>query len=1130
MANQAPPFEHPLLAALASFSTGRIYSLSSKPAVMEGLRLCQRQALRTIGWEADGSTLTVTLDSRPGSTVRLWEQDGDLGFSCSCGAASHCAHILCTLATLIKGVKPDALGNLPLSDNYLEAVRDRLFSGAQGKRQPAEPPGVPHAPPAAQQIILNQPAPGHALEVYIERDGHRVSPYARNLSPALKKLVTTPAWQSPPGSRLFELLSGHPEDCPVVFREARGETPLAPQTDRMRRGLLQLEGDEQEVVFRKVLDDGRALGPEWIQADDMLIGRRDKSLSFLEHWAGWALWDDIAQEVAENPFEAAEQGYFTLPRPAFQGLHGDRAELDPVLRTSAAGQPCAPQQGVPSYEMQLQISGNESESCRLVGVGRLGEQIFPLERCALTLFAAPLYDRLSLPLRAKKRRAVLRQVFLEALPQSSASARSKTIRQGLTHPDFLRRPVKSEAREVLMATLDLCHRPPSVLHYADGAWYWVERDIRRECLLLQIALEIFGSDIFHDSPEPGRLQLRKSLLLPQLGRLSETLAANGFSLVLDNRPLSSVSLDISLNAEDSGIDWFELRPEIRCGQDLLTLEQWQKAAESGLLDIGGELKLIDATSRQALDAISHMDKERSGEIIRVPRLHILDCIGLRRKGVRVHLAPEDERVIASLASMEGIPARQPPKLAFALRDYQRLGFEWLAFLYEHKFGACLADDMGLGKTIQAISLLAGLREGQVASRQPEDTPHLVIVPPSLLFNWESEVARFYPGLRTLVYRGQDRRADFSGVDLVLTSYELVRRDIRKLREIPFHVIIFDEAQAVKNISAATTGSVRQLKAEFKLALTGTPVENHLGEYFSIMDLALPGLLGDYKGFKKKLKESSAKDAERLAMVMERTRPFVLRRSKQAIASELPDKTEMDIHLDLNPEQKTLYQETVERVRGSVSEAYRNKTASQARIIALAALTKLRRICLDPRLAGGTTTEVPPKVAFLLQQLEKLRDEGHSVLVFSQFTSYLDLVEEALAEQGYPLFRLDGKTPVARRKKLVGDFQKSEAPSVFLLSLKAGGRGLNLTRASYVFHLDPWWNPAVENQASDRAHRIGQTRKVTIQRLLMRHTLEEKMMLLKEKKLKLYKALLDDAGGDTGAPLSREDFDFLLGAD
>jgi len=253
---------------------------------------------------------------------------------------------------------------------------------------------------------------------------------------------------------------------------------------------------------------------------------------------------------------------------------------------------------------------------------------------------------------------------------------------------------------------------------------------------------------------------------------------------------------------------------------------------------------------------------------------------------------------------------------------------------------------------------------------------------------------------------------------------------------------------------------------------------------------------------------------------------VLRRSKQMIADELPPRIESDLYLELTPKQRALYQKTVEEVRGTIAEAFQAKAAGPARMIALTAILRLRQICLSTSLLTPGKGD-SPKLEALGDQLIELRDEGHSALIFSQFTSYLDIVEEGLKRRRITCLRLDGSTPVPKRKSLVRSFQEGDTPRFFLISLKAGGKGLNLTKATYVYHLDPWWNPAVENQASDRAHRIGQTAQVTVTRLLMRHTVEEKMMALKERKLKLYTALLDDASGAGGAALSREDFDFLL---
>ncbi len=556
--------------------------------------------------------------------------------------------------------------------------------------------------------------------------------------------------------------------------------------------------------------------------------------------------------------------------------------------------------------------------------------------------------------------------------------------------------------------------------------------------------------------------------------------------------------------------------------------------QGGLVESEEGLRIIDPHTQAMLRALAALTAKPLSKpgvwdkkiVVQVPKLQILDWVALRHQGVTVHLPPEDEELIDRLLHFERIePLPLPRHLRATLRHYQEEGYHWLAFLYRHRLGACLADDMGLGKTLQAMSVLAGIKEGIITPPERIEGPHLVVLPPSLLFNWEHEIKRFYPDLTVQSYTGKERTTAFAEADVVLTTYGLVRRDIDVLEKIRFNVIVFDEAQAVKNIVARTTGAARRLQGYFKCVMTGTPLENHVGEYYSLMDLCVPGLLGDYEEMKGKMK---APTPLVLDMIMQRTRPFVLRRTKSQILKELPAKVETDIYLELSDRQKVLYQQTVATIRATIAEAYQQKTSAQARVIALTAILKLRQICLTPRLLNAASSEQSPKLTCLLDRLRELIEEGHSALVFSQFTSFLDVVEEAFGTHEIPYVRLDGSTPTLRRKKLVQTFQEGSTPSVFLLSLKAGGQGLNLTKASYVFHLDPWWNPAVENQASDRAHRIGQNRKVSIMRLLMRHTIEEKMMELKQKKLELYHAVLEGAahhGGGTG--LSQKDFEFLL---
>jgi non-specific serine/threonine protein kinase len=336
------------------------------------------------------------------------------------------------------------------------------------------------------------------------------------------------------------------------------------------------------------------------------------------------------------------------------------------------------------------------------------------------------------------------------------------------------------------------------------------------------------------------------------------------------------------------------------------------------------------------------------------------------------------------------------------------------------------------------------------------------------------------------------------------------------------VAVFDEAQAVKNSAAARTRAVTQIRARFRLCLTGTPLENHIGEFHSIMETAVPGLFGDRKAF--------LRDHEAGLPVLDRVRPFLLRRTKDKILSELPPKVESDAYFPLSDSQRECYTRVVGEVRKEVLAAYEDRPAQQAGIVALAALLRLRQICISPAMLPGDFEPGSPKIDYLVEQLAELAEEGHAALVFSQFVKALKLTASALESAGLPFLHMDGSTPTKERKALVEGFQSGTGPGIFLISLKTGGSGLNLTRASYVYHLDPWWNPAVENQASDRVHRIGQKSSVFVQRLLMRHTVEEKMMGLKQKKQALFAAVLEqgDASSTGGAAaLTAEDFRFLI---
>ncbi len=604
-----------------------------------------------------------------------------------------------------------------------------------------------------------------------------------------------------------------------------------------------------------------------------------------------------------------------------------------------------------------------------------------------------------------------------------------------------------------------------------------------------------------------------------LPALVATCEAGGVELRVNDRSTRLESLRLSVRILATGeIDWFELHPEARAGALAIPTSQWEQVLRSGHhVDEDGTLVSFDSESLALLGRMAGL----MGDERRVPRLGLFDWLALRGDGVACELPAEDAAVLDSLQSFESIPRHPlPPNLEGVLRDYQHQGYDWLCFLYAHRFGACLADDMGLGKTLQAIALLAALCRGLLPRERR--LPHLVVLPPTLLFNWQNELQRFAPELVVHEYLGPQNRAEIDTADVVLTTYERVRRDVETLAEIPFDVIVFDEAQALKNFAAARTRAAERLKARFRLCLTGTPLENHVGEFHSIMEMALPGIFGSRQAF--------IENWEAGKPVLDRVRPFLLRRTKAKILSELPPKTESDSYLSLSDAQRECYTRTVAEVREEVRAAFHDRPGQQAGLVALTALMRLRQVCISPRLLSPDFDGDSPKISALVEQLAELADEGHAALVFSQFLGALDLTGKALDAAGLAYLRLDGSTPRAKRKELIESFQSGDAPGIFLISLKTGGTGLTLTRASYVFHLDPWWNPAVENQASDRAHRIGQTKGVFVQRLLMRHTVEEKMMTLKHQKQLLFTEVVEK-GTHTGGPsgLTSKDFDFLLDA-
>ena len=480
-----------------------------------------------------------------------------------------------------------------------------------------------------------------------------------------------------------------------------------------------------------------------------------------------------------------------------------------------------------------------------------------------------------------------------------------------------------------------------------------------------------------------------------------------------------------------------------------------------------------------------------------------------------------------LKNFRGIQRSAPPAgLQTTLRAYQQDGLNWLQFLREFQLAGILADDMGLGKTVQALAhLLAEKEAGRL------DRPSLVVAPTSLMTNWRQESERFAPSLRVLVSHGGERKQHFEKLrdyDLVVTSYSLLPRDQEVLLSTDFHLVILDEAQYIKNPKTKFAQVACQLKSRHQLCLTGTPMENHLGELWSLFNFLLPGFLGDEHRFRTLFRNpiEKADNQDRRIVLARRVAPFILRRRKEEVEKELPAKTVIVQNVELSGGQRDLYESIRLAMHAKVQAEVANKGLSRSHIIILDALLKLRQVCCDPRLVkleAAKHVQESAKLELLMDLLPEMIAEGRRILLFSQFTSMLALIEEELAKLKIPYVILTGET--RDRAMPVQEFQGGKVP-LFLISLKAGGTGLNLTAADTVIHYDPWWNPAVENQATDRAHRIGQDKKVFVYKFMTLGTVEEKIAAMQERKRELVEGLLNEERKDK-LQLSAEDLEVLF---
>ncbi|MBW1755020.1 MAG: DEAD/DEAH box helicase [Deltaproteobacteria bacterium] len=565
----------------------------------------------------------------------------------------------------------------------------------------------------------------------------------------------------------------------------------------------------------------------------------------------------------------------------------------------------------------------------------------------------------------------------------------------------------------------------------------------------------------------------------------------------------------------SGVDWLNLDMKFESGGAVVREEELRACLEHGR-------RLVQLED----GSYAPIDPEKVGDVLtRMAEIYatagMKDKLPLSQAGrvqdllkmvQNAKVSASAKTLFAKIEDIDEIPSVAKPRTLKAdLRPYQKDGFSWLVFLHELNSGGILADDMGLGKTVQAIALLLW------AKSKYKRKLNLVVAPTSVVPNWEREIAKFAPGLKTVVWQGPNRsqRApELEKADVMITSYALLRRDEELLQALDLRYVILDEAQHIKNPMSQTARSAKKLSSERRLALTGTPIENRLSELWSIFDFVSPGLLGTLKTFEERIARPIDRgDMDTAQRLRGTIKPFVMRRLKRDVAADLPDKIEQEMIVPLAEEQSALYKQVLGQVRKSVLSEVEKKGVSKAQIQILAALTRLRQVACDPRLMKLPDTNFDAddsgKLGALREIIDEAIDGNHRVLVFSQFVSMLDHIRAALDTDGVQYEYLDGSTK--DRIERVDHFNEDTSVPVFLISLKAGGTGLNLTGADTVVHFDPWWNPAVEDQATDRAHRIGQTKNVNVYKLIAAGTVEEKILELSAKKRELVSNVLSTEG-------------------
>ena len=632
----------------------------------------------------------------------------------------------------------------------------------------------------------------------------------------------------------------------------------------------------------------------------------------------------------------------------------------------------------------------------------------------------------------------------------------------------------------------------------------------------------FRFSIYHHEENTLEYKLSSRTMFEGINGFYSDLKGSNIKISYNRNQLTNWSSKVKFERRSSTTKWFDLELNIS-GLDLEIInnanpDNSYALTKSGIIILNNDqkklLRFIKKYTEYEKRAVEFEEETKTKKfVLPFNRSRIFELFELRKLGIDGALTNQEIELCEKLSTFSQMPTYELPSiLQGVLRPYQVTGFNWLRFLYENKLGACLADDMGLGKTLQAISLILSLYE--------KIDKVLVICPVTILINWENEIKKF-SNMPSYIYHGGVRSIP-KDVKIILTSYGVMKKEAETtFADMTFDILILDEVQNLKNIRSLGAYAARKIKSNFTISMTGTPVENDLSEFYNIIDLSVPGVWGDLHF----IRTTSTKKTRLLAK--KTASPYILRRTKDQVLTDLPPKINNTVYLEFDPEEKSNYIKTLLNIKNRINVSPSRKKYGEI----LKGLLELRQSCLWQHGAKEYSKllekTLSTKINFLIEQLEQIIEEKHQTIIFSQFTTYLDIIQKTIIKKGWDYVRIDGTQSIKKRQTQVDQFQNGDAP-IFLISLKAGGVGLNLTAASYVFIMDPWWNPAVENQAIDRAHRIGQKNRLNVYKLIIKGSVEEKVLELQKAKIQLFNELLssDDDNYFTGK-LTMHDFEHLL---